>query len=142
MADNVKLIPKKTKVQTQFYKNLTLTDAIIALAFLLLGALVLLSSYTIKIKLILGAVVGFSFVILFLRVGPETRVYQSLGDFAKYLFGVKKFKKMNISSPKSVNSLMPYAAIDDDGVIDYKEYYASVVELFPVEFYMIAPSRQ
>ncbi|MCR5553175.1 MAG: DUF87 domain-containing protein, partial [bacterium] len=142
MADNVKLIPKKTKVQTQFYKNLTLTDAIIAFVFLLLAALVLLSSYTLKIKLILGAVVGFSFVILFLRVGPETRVYQSLGDFAKYLFGVKKFKKMNVNSPKSVNSLMPYAAIDDDGVIDYKEYYASVIEMFPVEFYMIAPSRQ
>lgn len=37
---------------------------------------------------------------------------------------------------------MPYAEILDDGTIDYKEYFASVIELNPVEFYMIAPSRQ
>ena len=142
MANGTKIIPKKTKVQTQFYKNITLTDAIVAFVFLIIGGLVFLSSYILQTKLILGAVVVFVFIILFLKVSPETRAYQALGDFAKYLFGVKNFKKQKLATRKSVNSLMPYVGIDDDGVIDYKEYYASVIEMFPVEFYMIAPSRQ
>ena len=142
MADKIKIIPKKTKVQTQFYKNLTLTDALVAFVFLLLGGLIFLSSYPIITKAIMGAIVLFVFIVLFLQVAPETRVYQSLGDFAKYIFSVKTFRKQKFATRKSVNALMPYFSIDEDGIIDYKEYFASVIELFPVEFYMIAPSRQ
>ena len=143
MADNgMKLVPKKTKVQTQFYKNLTLTDAIIGLVFLVILGLVFLSNFITRDKLIIGGSVLFVAVILFLNVGPETRAYQAIGDLFRYLFGVRSFKKQRIATRKSVNSLMPYAEILDDGTIDYKEYFASVIELNPVEFYMIAPSRQ
>ena len=138
----MKLVPKKTRVQTQFYKNFTLTDAIVAFVFLVIAGLIFLSSFQLILKIGLGVAVVFIFVIMFINAAPETRTYQAIGDLFKYLFGVKKFKKMKFASRKSVNSLMPYADILDDGTIDYKEYFASVIEMFPVEFYMIAPSRQ
>ena len=144
MANNngMKLVPKKTKVQTQFYKGFTLTDAIVAFAFLVVAGLIFLSSFQIILKVGLGIAVVFVFIIMFINVAPETRTYQAIGDLFKYMFGVKKFRKMKFASRKSVNSLMPYADILDDGTIDYKEYFASVIEMMPVEFYMIAPSRQ
>lgn len=143
MADSgMKLVPKKTKVATQFYKNFTLTDAIIGFVFLVILGLVFLSNFSLKIKLIVGATVIIVCIIMFITVSPETRAYQAIGDLFRYLFGVRSFKKQRVATRKSVNSLMPYVGIMEDGVIDYKDYYASVIELNPVEFYMIAPSRQ
>lgn len=143
MADSgMKLVPKKTKVATQFYKNFTLTDAIVGFLFLVILGLIFLSSFSTRIKLIVGGCVVVVCIVMFITVSPETRAYQAIGDLFRYLFGVRSFKKQKTATRKSVNSLMPYVGIMEDGVIDYKDYYASVIELTPVEFYMISPSRQ
>ena len=80
-----RIIPKKTKVRVQFYKNLTMKDALLILAGVIVVGLTLLSG--LGIKYILAIVFAIIFVVLFIQVAPETRVYQSIGHFFRFVFG-------------------------------------------------------
>lgn len=135
-----RLIPRKTKVQTQFYKNYTLSDAILALAFIVLIAITVMSKISIRWYLCGAWLVLF--VILMINAAPDTRVYQAIGHLTRFIFGRRKYKKQKLNTASSVASIMPYAGVLDDGVIDYKEYYGSVLEILPVEYYMLTEERQ
>ncbi|MBQ9790927.1 MAG: DUF87 domain-containing protein [Clostridia bacterium] len=145
-----RLIPKRTKVKTEFFKGLTLVDGVILLVALLMLALVLLSDFSTQIRLIVAIVVVMLVVIMMLNVAPETRTYNMLGDLFKYMFSVKKYTKQKRATRKSVNALMPYVGIleqDYDeknkvGIIDYKEYFGVVFEIKSIEFYMLSVARQ
>ena len=145
-----RLIPKKTKVKTEFFKGLSIMDAVILLIGMLILALVLLSDFSGTIKLVIALVVIMVVAICMLNVAPETRTYQMLGDLFKYLFSVKLYKKEKRATRKSVNALMPYVGIleqDYDeknkvGIIDYKEYFGIVFEMKSIEFYMLSLARQ
>lgn len=146
-----RLIPKKTKVRIQFYKNLTVADAIFLLAGVVIVGLLLLSG--LQGKYIFAAIVAFIFGTLFVNIAPETRIYQSLGYFFRFLFIRKNFTKTGKIEPGSVNQITPYEGIigysesqgkENDTVyfIDYKEYYGAVIEIKPIQFYMLSEERQ
>ena len=145
-----RIIPKKTKVKTEFVKGMTLTDGLIIFVALLILSLTLFSDLELMIKLIIAGVVILLFLVLMLKIADETRTYQMLLDLFKYLFSVKVFKLDKTKSRKSVNSLMPYEGIleqDYDekhkvGIIDYKEYFGVVFEINSIEFYMLSLARQ
>ena len=145
-----RLIPRKTKVQTQFFKGFTLWDGVIILAFMILLALTLLSDFSIKIRLILSATIIMLAVVMFLNISPDTRTYQALGSLFGFLFGVKRFTKQKNATRKSVNALMPYVGILEQnydektkvGIIDYKEYFGVAIEIKSIEFYMLSLARQ
>lgn len=145
-----RLIPRRTKVKTEFFKGLTIMDGVIGIVFMLLLALVLISDFSVKLRLILSACVIMVTVVMFLQIAPETRTYQAIGDLFKYIFGVKKFTKQKHATRKSVNSLMPYVGILEQnydekhkvGIIDYKEYFGVAIEIKSIEFYMLSLARQ
>ena len=135
-----RLIPKKTKVQTQFYKNYTLWDALLALAFIVLIALTVVSG--IKIRWYLSAAWVVVFIILMINASPNTRLYQSLAHLARFFFGRRKFVRTKNFTANSIQAIMPYVGILEDGIIDYKDYYGSVLEIYPVQYYMLSEERQ
>ena len=135
-----RLIPRKTKVQTQFYKNYTVTDAVLLLAFIILIAITVVSGISIRWWLV--GVWALIFVLLMINAAPNTRVYQALGHLFKYLFGRRNYRRQKINTASSVQALMPYSGVLEDGLIDFKEYYGGVIEIFPVEFYMLSEDRQ
>jgi len=145
-----RLIPKKTKVRTEFFKGLTLTDGVILLAALVVLALVLFSDFSTQVRLIIALAVVMVVIIMMLNIAPETRTYALIGDLFKYIFSVKKYTKERKATRKSVNVLMPYVGIleqDYDekhkvGIIDYKEYFGVVFEIKSIEFYMLSRARQ
>lgn len=145
-----RLIPRKTKVQTQFIKGFTLMDGVVILGFMILLALVLLSDFSIKVRLILSASIIMVAVVMFLNIAPDTKTYHILGSLFSFIFGVKKFTKEKHATRKSVNALMPYVGILEQnydektkiGIIDYKEYFGVAVEIKSIEFYMLSLSRQ
>lgn len=145
-----RLIPRRTKVKTEFFKGLTIMDGVIGIVFMLLLALVLISDFSVKIRLILSACVIMVTIVMFLQIAPETRTYQAIGDLFKYIFGVKKFTKQKHATRKSVNALMPYVGILEQnydekhkvGIIDYKEYFGVAIEIKSIEFYMLSLARQ
>lgn len=145
-----RLIPRRTKVATQFFKGLTLVDGVIILGFMVVLALVLLSDFALRTRLILSATVIMLAVVMFLNIAPETRTYHALGSLFGFLFGVKKFTKQKHATRKSVNALMPYVGILEQnydektkvGIIDYKEYFGVAIEIKSIEFYMLSLARQ
>ena len=145
-----RLIPRKTKVQTQFIKGFTLWDGVLILGFMILLALALLSDFDLKIKLILSATIIMLAVVMFLNIAPDTRTYQAIGSLFGFLFGVKRFTKQKHATRKSVNALMPYVGILEQnydektkvGIIDYKEYFGVAIEVKSIEFYMLSLARQ
>ena len=145
-----RLIPRRTKVATQFFKGLTLVDGVIILGFMVVLALVLLSDFALRTRLILSATIIMLAVVMFLNIAPETRTYHALGSLFGFLFGVKKFTKQKHATRKSVNALMPYVGILEQnydektkvGIIDYKEYFGVAIEIKSIEFYMLSLARQ
>lgn len=145
-----RLIPRKTKVKTEFFKGLTIMDAVMVILFMVVLALILISDFDIKLKLILSAALIMVAVVMFLSIAPETRTYQAIGDLFKFLFGVKRFTKQKTATRKSVNALMPYVGIMEQnfdersqvGIIDYKEYFGIAIEIKSIEFYMLSLARQ
>lgn len=146
-----RLIPKKTKVKTQFFKGFTLTDILIALVALIVVALLMMNNIMqTNIKIALSIAVLVIAVILFMEVSPETRLYNAVVDGFKYIFGVKKFRKTSGSSKSSIQTLLPYFNIMEQeydekrniGIIDYKDYYGAAIEIKSIEFYMLSVARQ
>lgn len=146
-----RIIPKKTKVRVQFYKNLTMKDALLILAGVVVVGLTLLSG--LGIKYILALVFALIFVILFVQVSPETRVYQSIGHFFKFVFANKKYLKKSENKNQNIKIMVPFDGVvterERDGnsfseysFIDYKEYFGIVIEIQPVQFYMLTEQRQ
>ena len=142
-----RLIPRKTKVKVQFYKNFTVKDAVIGILFFALIGLVFLTDLTFKIPLAIG--LGLLCVIMMINIAPETRLYESIGDWFGYLFAIKEFKRYKEITSKSVEKLMPYSRItvdgtgrDEMGIINYGNYYGAVCEIVPIEFYMLDERRQ
>ena len=135
-----RLIPRKTKVQTQFYKNYTVGDAVLLLAFIILIAITVVSGLSFRWWLV--GVWALTFVLLMINASPNTRVYQALGHLFRYLFGRRKYRRRKAMTNDSVASLMPYVGVLEDGLIDYKEYYGGVIEILPVEYYMLTEERQ
>lgn len=146
-----RIIPKKTKVKIQFYKNLTMKDALLILAGVVVVGLTLLSDM--GIKFILAAVFAVIFVVLFIQISPETRIYQSIGYFFRYIFANKKYTKNAEKKNQNIKMMVPFDGIvterERDGnsfseysFIDYKEYFGVVLEIKPVQFYMLTEQRQ
>jgi len=109
-----RIIPKKTKVRIQFYKNLSMKDALVILAGVVVIGLTLLSG--LAIKFILAAIFALVFIILFVQVSPETRVYQSIGHFFRFVFANKKYVKNAEKKTKDVRMMVPF-----DGIVTERE---------------------
>lgn len=146
-----RLIPRKTKVKVQFYKNFTMSDAIVALGCMVVVVLALLSGLTFRYYL--GAALLLLSLALFVPIAPETRIYQSIGHFFRFVFANKVFTKDSSKITKNVKLITPFEKIIDftykDGsdsdnisLIDYGSYYGAVIEIRPVQFYMLSEQRQ
>ena len=135
-----RLIPRKTKVQTQFFKNYTVTDALIALGFIIIVALVAMSGVWFR-WWICGAL-ALLLVLLMIKASPNTKLYQAIGHLVRFGFGRRKYRKQRFNTAGNVLSITPYAGVLEDGLIDYKEYYGGVIEILPVEYYMLTEERQ
>ena len=147
-----RLIPRKTKVKIQFYKNFSLTDVLVAFCCLVVVALAALSGLT--FRYILAAGLGLASLSLFVSVAPETRLYQSIGHTCRFLFANKTYTKTAPKVSQNVKLITPYEGFidfsmhdgssdsDDISFIDYGSYLAAVIEIRPVQFYMLSEQRQ
>ena len=147
-----RLIPRKTKVKIQFFKTVTLTDVIVALCCIVVIALALLSG--LQFRLYLGIGLAIVSLALFMKFS-EDRVYQSIGHLFRFIFANKTFSKTEKKITKNVKLITPYTGLvdfsmhdggsesDDISYIDYGgTYYGAVIEIRPVQFYMLSEQRQ
>ena len=145
-----RMIPKSTKVKTQFFKGINFSDIFVIIFALALVALAMTSVFSLVVRLILSAVVIFITVVLFMSFEPGVRLYKQVGDLIKHLFGINSYKKTKKNSKKNIKNLLPYVGILEQeydekrqiGIIDYKEYFGAAVEINSIQFYMLSETRQ
>lgn len=128
----MRLIPKKSKINTTVWKSFTLLDFALIFALLIIAAVIGMSNLPGK-WIVLIVYVPLC-VVMFFPDGDGGKLYGGIGYLVKYVFSHKRFTADARSAAKHVTALVPRFAISESGVIDYGEYVGAVLELDCVEF--------
>lgn len=133
-------IPKKTKVKMEFAYGLTLFDIIFAV--ILIAGLILLITSNIPYKWIICVSYASISVMMFINVADGVRLYYSAILFFRFFAYPKHFSKEPKKNARDVKQLLPYERLYQESFIDFGEYYAQVIEITPVEFFMLEEIKQ
>ncbi len=135
----MRIIPKTAKVKVEFFKNISVTDIIIALVGAILEVLLFLSNIgTAKYFLMLFLLCPI--VALYLPYNGG-RFYMFFVDFVKYLFSVKKYSSDYKTASTDISNFIAFRDVKD-GYIVFGDYYAGVLEIDPREFRLLSGYRQ
>lgn len=136
----MRLIPKKSKVNSTIWKSFTLLDFVLIFLLLVLAVVIALSNIPSKWYILLAY---FPIcVLLFVPDGDGGRAYSEIIHIVKFIFSRKKYSADTKSKSKSVNALIPPFTITDDGLLDYGEYCGCVIEIGSVEFALKSEFQQ
>lgn len=133
----MRLIPKKSKVNSTVWKSFTILDIVFATLLCILAIVVLLSNIpTVKwVFFVLLVAIG---VVMFVPDGDGGRVYTALGYIIKYAFARKKYSRGAAKPASRVETLVPAFAFKSDVFgncyLDFGEYVAGVIEVGSEEF--------
>ena len=133
----MRLIPKKSKVNSHIWQNFTLADVVLAFILMIVGFLIALSNIDYKWGILL-AYASIS-VMLFFSDGDE-RAYKDLIYMITYAVSRKKY----VSGKKRGNAseLIPFKKIRENGIVEYDGYFGAVLGVDSVEFALLDESEQ
>ena len=134
----MRIIPKNTKVRLQFYKNVTITDVI--LAVIGLGFLALAVSSNLPNKWIVAMVILIIFAPLFIPIG-DVKLYNAIGYGLKFVFAKKNFAKSK-HGKSNIGTIVPYLKIEDNLIRQKENGFTGVIEIKPIEFNMLSEYKQ
>lgn len=133
-------IPKKTKVKIELAYGLHVID--IVLMAILAAGLILLIISQIPYKIVICLSYTSFAVMLFINVSDGIKLYYSVILLFKFMAYSKKFALNPEKGYKDIKQLIPYERIYQDKFIDFGGYYAEVIEIKPVEFWMLEELKQ
>lgn len=126
------MIPKNSKMENTIWLNYTLKDLVGVGLFI--AGLILIVLSNIKIKIMLAAIWLLIGVVLFIPISNEL-VYRKVLQFVKFIFSKKHFNRVkNKKGKESIDLLVPYTDIDENGYIVYPNYFGRVLEIKSREF--------
>ncbi|MBO5103346.1 MAG: DUF87 domain-containing protein, partial [Clostridia bacterium] len=138
----MKYIPRRTKVKMEFYKGITFSDIIyLAIAIVVMLLIILSAGISTDLKIYLGVAWLALAISFFMPVADGKRMYATLGILFKFFAKPKKFSKHPMRKHKDVVDIIPYSSIGND-MIDFKEYYAVVIEISPIQFWLLNEEKQ
>ena len=133
-------IPKKAKVKVELAYGLHIID--IVLMALLAAGLILLIISQVPYKIVICLSYASLSVMLFLEVSEGVRLYYSVILLFKFMAYSKKFALNQEKGHKDIKQLIPYERIFQEKFVDFGSYFAEVIEIKPVEFWMLEESKQ
>jgi len=133
----MRIIPKNTKIKTQFYKGIGIYDVILGVVALGFIALAATSNLPNKYALALGILIVVA--PLFIPLG-DIKLYQAIGYGVKFGVAKKTFEKSNKKS--HISSIIPYANVKDNIIVNKNGTYTGVIEITPIEFNLLSYSKQ
>ncbi len=136
----MRIIPKKTKVQVQFYRNFSLTDVLIALAGIGLELLLLFTNFETTLKVGLMTAVFGTFICLYMPVDGE-KMYMMLVNLFRFLVSNKHYEKKASDTKRDITRIYPIEGIHD-GLLDFGDYFGGAVEISPKEFRLLSLYKQ
>ena len=126
----MRYIPKKTKVKMEFFKGITLSD-IIVMGIGFAGAVMFIVS-NLPYNWYFAIAWVSLFAMLFMPIEDNLRLYASIGLLIRFIAFKKYYNKADVDKRTNrlkIKDLIPYEGIIKDEIIDYKEYYAEVIEV-------------
>lgn len=144
----LRYIPGKTRVKTEFFKNVTFGDIILAIICLIF-AIVIVASNLFKIGGVdyrwyaLFAWVGIS-VVMYLPIDTGLRLWSSITLILRFSAYSKKYIRSNVKKKgyKPMTMLTPFFKIDIGKFIDFGQYAGIVLELQPVALELMQEKAQ
>ncbi len=133
----MRIIPKKSKVNPTVWRNFTLLDIVLAFGLGMIAFLIAMSNFRYKWAELL-AFASISVMLFFSDNGE--RMYNDLIYMIRYFVSRKKYTKG--AKRGNVTELLPFQSIEDDGVINYGNYYGAVLSVGSIEFGLLDEIEQ
>ncbi|MFA6860614.1 MAG: DUF87 domain-containing protein [Clostridia bacterium] len=136
----MRIIPRKTKIKMEFFKNVTLSDIIVGM----IAAAIALALFTANFRYSLWVGIAWVSIMvsLFFPMDEGVRVYSSIMYLFRFFALPKKFSKNEKKNFKKVKEIIPFESIVQDRFVSYGEYFAQVIELQPIEFFLLNENKQ
>lgn len=135
-----KFIPRKAKIKTEVFRNFTFLDCIIALIGLVAAVMVFASN--IPYNIYLGIAVASLWVMLFVPVSDGVKLYFSVVLAFKFFAYKKKYFKNFVKQNENIKRIIPFEGLNRNQYISFGEYYAMVLEIFPIDFFLLDEEKQ
>ncbi len=136
----MRIIPKKTKVETELFKGVSIIDVLVGLFGAFICVALITSNLPYKLWIAMGVLTVFVFLLMPL---DDEKVYMLFIHFLRYLALPRKMcDKKEKGAPVTVADITPFTGIDDRYISYNKEYYATVIEIPSIEFKFLSEFRQ
>jgi len=138
----MRYIPRRTKVKMEFYKGITFSDILyVAIGVGVLLLLIFSRGFATDMKIYLSMAWTALAVSFFIKIADDKRMYETLGILFKFFARQKKYSKYAMRKHQPIENIIPYRDIVND-MIDYKDYYAVVLEIQPIQFWLLNEDKQ
>lgn len=136
----MRFIPRKTKVKMELYRNVTVVDVIIAV--LCIAGVIMLFTANFPYHTYVGfSAIAFS-CMLFMPVAEDVKLYYSVVLIFKFMAYQKKYTKVYSNKKYDIKKIMPFNGINSGKYLDFEEYYGMVLEIRPMEFFLLDEEKQ
>ena len=139
----VRVIPRKTKVKSEFVRGVTGTDVLLGVIFIAIAIILFLTNFADGFNVWIGIAWCIIAVSMFFKFTDDTRFYNTLVFLLKYSAQKKKFAKNAEDHKKSnIKEMIAYEGIYQDRFINFGVYYAQVIEIQPMFFTLLTEYYQ
>lgn len=136
----MKFIPRKSKVKTEVYRNVSVLDVLLGILGVVVTILMFVSN--LPYKWYIGLSIASFWCMLFVPVSDGIKLYYSVVLIFKFF----AYKKEYFKDPKNANDdikrIIPYMGLSTEKFISFGEYYGMVIEVHPLEFGMMDEEKQ
>ncbi len=136
----VRIIPRRTKVKSEFVKGVTGLDVVLALIFVAIAIILFLANFEFHIWIAIAwCIIAVS---MFFKFTDETRFYNTLIFLLRYSAQKKKFSKGGEKKKGDIKEMIAYEGLYQDRFINFGLYYAQVIEVEPMFFTLLTEYYQ
>lgn len=140
----MRVIPKKTKVEMEFFRGIGVVDVLVLMVGGLLAASLLLSD--LPYHMIASMVIAIITIMIVIPIDDEKGymgIYAGLRYYARYRTYLKKSaQKEEKKKTPVLEDITPFTAISNEFIEYGSSYYAMVIEIPSIEFRFLSEERQ
>lgn len=136
----IRYVPRKTKIKMELLPHITVPDVLIGIVCA--AALILMFTSNLPYKWFIGLAMLAFIILLYVPLADGERAYYTLVLMFRFFAFKKKYSRDKIKGFESIKTLIPYEHIINDKYIDYGEYFGMVLQIIPVEFFLLTEEKQ
>lgn len=137
----MRVIPRRTKIKMEFVRGVTIPDILLGIIGVAVSLGLILSeglAYNWWFALAWITIISS----LYFKVADNLKLYETLGYIFRFFAQKKKFSKEKQKKYSPIEEIIPFVGIYQDRFIDFKDYYAQVIEILPLEFGLLNEYKQ